>query len=375
MITYNAELTCDSTENYDALRQMLEWEKLAFNEASKIQFERFQSKKPNAIVFLHAEFYKKFRSQHPEIPSQILVRAMNGVLATYRSIRQNKHNPSVPAEKKNLSLRLDKRLYKVEDKTSIRITTADKRKIFRFKTYPRLTELLKSPYKDPLIFERNGKLYIALTFDTALKPLPKKLALGVDLGVRIRAALSDGRLIKSSSFNARKRRMRYLKRSLQSRGSKSAKRHLWKIRHRERHMEKNFSHLVANQILKTNADTIVLENLKGIKAGRGKKGTKQVPFYLLRQILTYKAENAGKRVLLVSPTYTSQTDPVTGRKTGERRGRRFYANNGLIYDADISASHNIAKRSKLPYSQGKLLSGQGSVNDPIVGLSPQATTL
>lgn len=367
MLTYNALITAQSQEDLVALRQMLEWEQLIFNEASKIQFARFQKGKHSATVFLHAAFYKKFRREHPEIPAQLVVRGMNSVLATYRSIKSNKHKISAPAVKKNLSLRLDKRLYAVHNKTSLRITTSGGRKIFSFKNYPKLNGLLLMVYRDPLLFERDGKLYIALTFDSGRPALPTKLALGVDLGVRISAACSDGRLIRDKTFNSRKRRIRHLKKSLQKRGTKSAQRHLKKISCKERRMTKDFNHKLANAILDTKADTIVLENLKGLTANkRGKNGTKQVCFAKLREILTYKAVNAGKRVVLVSPCYTSQTDPITGQKSGERRGRRFYANNGLVYDADISASWNIARRSKLPFSQGNLLAGQGIVNTPIV---------
>jgi IS605 OrfB family transposase len=123
--------------------------------------------------------------------------------------------------------------------------------------------------------------------------------------------------------------------------------------------------------LKTNADTIVLENLKGIKKKKNKYQNKrsigQVPLFELRRVITYKAENAGKTVTLVSPFNTSKTDSVTGKVEGERRGCRFYSKNGLIYDADINAAINIAKLSKLPVSQtSNLTYGQALVNVPIV---------
>jgi len=57
--------------------------------------------------------------------------------------------------------------------------------------------------------------------------------------------------------------------------------------------------------------------------------------------------NQGKTVTLVSPSYTSQRDSVTGKIEGERRGCRFYSKNGLIYDADVNAAINIAKTSRI----------------------------
>ena len=149
---------------------------------------------------------------------------------------------------------------------------------------------------------------------------------------------------------------------------------LKKLRRKERNKNKNQTHLVANTILKTKANVIALENLKGIKAKKHKKqnknGISQVPIFELRRILTYKAENMGKHVCLVSPAYTSQIDSVTGLREGTRNGIRFYAKSGIVYDADINAAINIARRSKHPISQGNLLDGQGVVNHPIACQSP-----
>lgn len=64
-----------------------------------------------------------------------------------------------------------------------------------------------------------------------------------------------------------------------------------------------------------------------------------------------------------------QIDHVTGKKEGDRKGRRFYAKNGKIYDSDINGAINIGLRSKLPVSQtNNLTYGQANVNSPIVGV-------
>jgi len=205
-------------------------------------------------------------------------------------------------------------------------------------------------------------------------PQKETLCLGVDIGIRRVAACSDGRIIIDKKFNAEKRKLRYTKRCLQSKGTKSARKHLKKLKHKEKNKNKNQTHLVANEILKTKANTIALENLKGIKAKKHKKQNKnaigQVPFFELRRILTYKAINMGKHICLVSPAYTSQIDNVSGIKEGIRKGCRFYAKSNLVYDADINAAINIARRSKLPISNGKFLDGQGEVKRLIACKSP-----
>lgn len=363
MLTYNTLLEGDT----EALKLLLQKEQLVYNLASIQQFPE----KKQSIVVLHSKVYKSARKTNPEIPAQVIIRAIQECLSAYRSIKSNKHKISKPIKKHNLSMRLDKRLYSKPDNSSIRITTLNGRKTYSFTMYPKLKALLGThKHLDPLIFERDGKVYISLTFDIKLEKQKQKLALGVDVGIRRTVALSDGRLVIDKKFNGDKRKLRHLKDNLKSKGTKSARRHLKALKHKERNQNKNQTHLIANEVLKTKADTIVLENLKGIKRKKhryqNKRSISQVPMFELRRIITYKAENQGKTVLLVCPSYTSQTDCITGKREGERSGCRFYSKNGLIYDADINASINIAKLSKLPISQPLtgLTYGQAVINRP-----------
>ena len=367
MITYNTQLLTDDQEDLDSLKSLLESHRVVFNIASKEQF----NEKKNSIIILHSKVYHNVRKQFPNVNSQVIIKAEQECLASYRIVKSNKHKLKKPIEKKNLSIRLDKRLYSFPTKESIKITTSSGKKTFKFKLYPKLVELLnKYKYVDPLIYINDNKVYISLPFDNKIDKQKSKLALGVDLGMRRVAACSDGRIIIDKKFNGDKRKLRHLKDSLKSKGTKSARKHLRKLRHKEANKNRNQTHCVANTILQTNADTIVLENLKGIKAKKhkfqNKRSISQVPLFELRRILTYKAENMGKSIILVSPAYTSQIDSFSGIKEGVRRGCRFYAVSGIVYDADLNASRNIANRSKLPVSYGNILDGQAHVNVPIV---------
>ena len=366
MISYHTKLLTDCQEDMDALKSLLQNHLLVFNIASKEQF----SEKKNSIIVLHSKVYHSTRKQFPDINSQVIIKAEQECLASYRSAKSNKHKLKTPIEKKNLSMRLDKRLYSFPTEKSLKITTSNGKKIFKFQLYPKLIELLdKYKYSDPLIYENNGEIFISLPFENKIEKIKSKLALGVDLGIRRVAACSDGRIIVDKKFNGEKRKLRHLKDSLKSKKTKNARQKLRTfLRRKEKNKNKNQTHLIANEILKTNCDTIVLENLKGIKAKKHKFQNKhsiaQVPLFELRRILTYKAENIGKNVILVSPAYTSQIDSFSGIKEGVRRGCRFYAKSGIVYDADLNAARNIANRSKLPVSYGNILDGQATVNSP-----------
>jgi IS605 OrfB family transposase len=377
-LTYNTEICFQSQEDFDKILEVLKSEQKVFNEASVIHYGKGEKRK-NSIVDLHSKFYSNFRTQNPEIPSQIVVRGQQACLSAYRSIKSNKHKIDKPICKKYLSIRLDKRLYTWKD-NKIKLTSLKGRIIVDFHRYPKLNELLTNyQFCDPLLFYKDEKIWIALTFKIETKPeIIEKLAVGIDLGVNRVVSTSEGVILKDKKFNKEKRSLRYLKRQLQSKGTKSARRHLKIIRRKEKNKNKNQTHLIANYILKsTKANVIVLEDLTGLKNPKGKKKRisksnnnkiGQVPFAELRRILTYKAPIYRKTVIFVNPAFTSKMDYRTGKQDGLRRGGRYYCSDGVILDADINASINIAKRSKLPISLGSNTEtyGQAAVTQPNV---------
>lgn len=366
-ITYNTKIIFNCQEDYSKILKVLESQRYCFNECSKVHFDS----KNNSITELHGKFYRNFRGFNPEIPAQIVVRAINETLATYRTIKSNRHKIQNPPEKKRNSIRLDKKLYKWIN-GSLKLTTLEGRITVNILKYPKLEEYL-STYRicDPLLFERDGEIWIALTFDIPEFITKRDSACGVDLGIRMAAVTSEGKFYRDKKFNGRKRKLRFLKRKLQSKGTKSAKRHLKKVRRKERNINKNQSHLLANSILRNcKADVLVLEDLSKIKAKKNKFQNKnaisQTPFFQLKQILSYKAPIYRKTVISVNPRYTSQIDHRTGEKDGTRQGRRYYGQDGVVLDADQNAAINIAKRSKHPVSYITVLDGQATVNSPIV---------
>lgn len=369
-LTYNTRLVFQSDSDKDKIVGMLEKQRFAWNECSKIKFNI----PTNSIVLLHGQFYTKFRQSQPEIPSQVVISAEQSVLSAYRSIKSNKQKLDKPPEKKKLSIRLDKRTYSYKNGV-FSIISLEKRVKCSPYIYPKLQELIsKYRFCDPLLFEKDGEIWICLTFDIPEILSQNKLVVGVDVGICNLAATSEGNLYQDKQFNGRKRKLRFNKRKLQSKSktSKSARRKLKKLKRKERNINQNFSHHLTNKIISdTKADTIVLENLKSIKVKKHKYQNKnrisQVPMFELRRILTYKALLNNKQVITVSPAYTSQIDHRTGKLDGKRIGGRYIGKDGQILHADCNAACNIALRSKLPCSISNYYAWQAKVNSPIVG--------
>ena len=90
--------------------------------------------------------------------------------------------------------------------------------------------------------------------------------------------------------------------------------------------------------------------MEGFKRIRHNNALSQIPLAEFREMLTHKATLAGKQVVSVSPTWTSQMDCRTGKRDGERHGCRYYCKDGIVFDADWNAAVNIAQRANHPTS-------------------------
>jgi len=375
MITYNVKLKFVKQDDYNNLLESLKLNQLAWNIISE---ERF-SMTGGRLKILHDKCYKKVKNSISNIPSQFIIKAEQDVIATYKTIKTNKHKLNLPAVKKNLSIQLDKRIYKWIDKTNIKITTLDKQAVASFELYDKLNELDFNKLKDPKLFFKNGDFYLSLIFDINIPFVDNNKIVGVDVGLKRLVSTSEGKIIKGNEFNHHKRKIRWNKRKLQSKKqSHSARTKHKKLRKRESNFSRNYIHNVTKNVIKnTTANTIVVEDLSKIKSkNKGRRFNNrlsQLPFFAFRSILTYKAQLYGKKVETVNPAYTSQLDH-RGLVGGKRKGCRYYGSDNVVLDADLNAAINVANRyvnnlslHKHSISCCKALDGQAVVNQPIVG--------
>ena len=361
-ITYNAEMVFPDEECRPHFMELLEQVRDAYNECAKIIYG---NRIPLDIKSVHNAVYSHLRDNYPKLTSNAVIAIYRNVMGAIRSIKSNKHENAKIPEKTHLSHKLNKYLYNHLTAEGIWLTTNIKRIRchITFKTYPRLQEMFRRYVPgDPTIFIRDGKFYMSIPFKVPEIPLPNDNCIGVDMGERRFAITSDGIIFHSKEYNARRRKIRYLKRCLQKKRTKSARRHSRRLSVKERNQSTDMCNKVANAIINsTDASIIVLEDLSNIKkkTTKSKDGFKkknhnrrigQLPFYKFKQILSYKALLHGKRVETVSPFMTSQTDCTTGKKDGVRKNRRFYCKSGVVLDADWNAAINIARKSKHPSS-------------------------
>lgn len=198
----------------------------------------------------------------------------------------------------------------------------------------------------------NGEFFVNLCYKIPDNP-PQTggKALGIDRGMRHLAVTSDGKFFSSNELRASQRKHLHNRKTLQTKGTRSAKRKAREQSGKEKRFNQQVNHDVSKQIvehaIEEGYNTIVLEDLTGIRnKRRGKVLNKRLaswPFYQLELFIKYKAENAGIRVVSVDPRYTSQRCFGCGKIDKKNRNKSHYlCGCGYRDHADVNAAKNIA---------------------------------
>jgi IS605 OrfB family transposase len=176
--------------------------------------------------------------------------------------------------------------------------------------------------------------------------------LGVDMGIAEIAADSDGNKHSGAALNKIRHRNHSLRKKLQRKGTKSAKRLLKKRSRKEALFARDCNHVISKKIVllaKRTNRAIAIEDLKDIgRRIRVRKsqryGLKSWAFLQLGQFIAYKAQGAGVPVLFIDPAYTSQRCSQCGHtERANRKSRSEFSCKkcGHTSHADTNGSQNI----------------------------------
>lgn len=179
--------------------------------------------------------------------------------------------------------------------------------------------------------------------------------LGVDLGIVNIAYDSDSTCYAGGALNGYRRRQLRLRKRLQAKATKSARRLLARRNKKETRHAADVNHRIAKRIVTEAVRTgrgIAVEELTGIRERVRLRKPQRVTlhswsFHQLGAFLTYKARRAGVPLVQVDPRYTSQT--CNGCKHRDKRNRpdqqTFHCRScGVVAHADHNAALNIAER-------------------------------
>ena len=334
-------------EQHQALLETMEHFNEACNYISKLAFE---NQTANKIRLQHMA-YRYLRETY-KLSAQMAVRVVGKVSESYRVDKKSLH-----VFKPHSAMVYDQRILSWKGLDKVSILTISGRKIIpvRIGSYqePRINRVVK---QSDLILSGNI-FYLAVVVDAPEStPDDHVGSIGVDLGVTNLAVDSNGEFYSGENIDKVREQLSNLKAKLQSCGTKSAKRHLRKLKGRESRFRRSINHIISKQLVSKAKDThccIALENLKGISdrvtvRHSQRQRHKSWAFNQLRQFIEYKAKIAGVLVKLVDPKNTSRTCPECGfvSKSNRKSQSDFLCQQcGFASHADLVGAINISRKA------------------------------
>jgi putative transposase len=181
---------------------------------------------------------------------------------------------------------------------------------------------------------------------------------GIDVGIENFATLSTGEAIANPEYlRGSERELKTAQRKVSRRSNKRSNRRgkavklLAKKHQKIARQRADFHHKRALHIVRE-FDTIAVEDLKikgMVKNHRLAKSISDAGWGQFTKILTSKAESAGRKVIKVSPSYTSQDCSKCGARVHKTLATREHRciRCGLVAHRDHNAAINIERRGAL----------------------------
>lgn len=331
-------------------------------------------------VSLHHTLYRPLKDDYPDLVSdhhiQARVKATEALSSAFALQKAGRkvalpHSDACPP-------RYTVHTYKLDWATqTVKLSTTSGRQVVSF-TIPDYSAKYAGYQTDSAdLIVRDGVwwLHVVVTVPApAVEPTDQ--VMGVDLGIVRPAVTSTNRFLGERRWKDREGRTFKLKRALQKRGTRSAKRHLKRLRRKQARFRRDCDHRLSKEIVQSvePGATIVLENLTDIRKRtkiRKKTATSRRihswSFAQLKGFIAYKAEERGCTVVAVDPRQTSQACSCCGhtaRNNRRSRGRFVCRVCGFELHADLNAARNIAAKYHASVARGD--TGGLPVNQPLV---------
>lgn len=337
-----------STEQEELLKATLTEANAACNQIAAWAWE----KKTFGQYKIHHGTYHTLKA-NSNLSAQVIVRCIAKVCDSYKldnkRFRQFKPLGSIAYDSRILTWKFDKQI--------VSIWTLEGRQKIAYKTGEHYQKLLQYQQGESDLSYIKGKWYLHATCDVADdKEQLSNDILGIDLGITNIATDDSGKSYEGKSLNQLRSKRQKVRSSLQSKGTRGAKKVLKRISGREKTTSKIVNHTIASAIVakaKEEQKAIALEELKGIRPKTNKRLRKwqrglhnRWSFYQLRQFIEYKAKREGVQVITIPAAYTSKTCSSC-LHIGNRSGESFKCTNrshggcGNSEHADVNAAKNI----------------------------------
>jgi putative transposase len=395
-------------EQARSLKETLEQHTACFN---AVAHEGFTTACSNGIE-LHKRTYYPLRGKHPDLPAQLVcaarVKATEAVKSalTWKVKKEQAYPKKVAkAEKQGkpvprfqpvrcpsseiAAIRYDQRSYWVKWDTSMcSLATTQGRIELPFTVPEHLVQYVGYKTCSADLCYRRGRFTLHIVVDIPQPAIPSNdTVTGIDLGLAHPAVTSEHVFLGEKRWQEQERKIFRIRRKLQAKGTKSAKRHLKQLSGKRFRQRRDHDHVLSKRIMQNTpqGSTLVFENLKEIRAtskiGRG-KGNKNVEtkrrfhswsFAQLHSFVAYKAEARGISVVKIDPRHTSQTCSLCGHQhRSNRRTQSLFKCHECGYS--LNADYNAAKNIRNKYVTSLVSLGTSSTDGPqSVGLLSQSS--
>ncbi len=344
----------------DSLRATGQQYTSAFNQAVQLGWD---ARIANATK-LHYLVYYPVKVTHPTLVSDLINTARAKAAEALRSAFELQKKPDFTVSMPHSDAcppRYNVHTYRVDwESCTVRMSTVTGRQTIRFTIPAYSGKWVGYPTDTADLLFRHGCwwLHIVVSVPAPVVALVAQV-MGVDLGIVRPAVTSNNHFLGKRAWKAIEGRLFHLKRALQRKkkaGSKSAARHLRKVRSKQSRFRRNCDHVLSKQIVRSvqPGSTIVIESLTGIrknsKVRRKTETSRRIhgwSFAQLRGFIAYKAEERGCTVVAVDPRHTSQACSCCGhtaRNNRRSRGRFVCRKCGVELHADLNAARNIAAK-------------------------------
>lgn len=293
---------------------------------------------------LHKKCYQLIRASFP-LSAQVVVRCISKVADAYKTNKKSKRT-----FKELGSIAYDSRILSYSGSIASIWSIGGRLKIPFICHNAAYLPYIKG--EADLVFKK-GKFYLFQTCEVPEEDVDDvEDFIGVDFGCKDIVSLSDGTSVSSSWINNYRTKRQQIRSSIQSKGTKGAKKLLKRLSGKEKTTAKIVNHTISKNIVKkakSEGKGIAIENLKGIrkrterKVRREQRGLRSKWSYdQLRQFIAYKAQLNGVKLMVIPPAYTSQTCHSC-MKIGTRKSKNFFCETCGNFDADTNAAKVISQ--------------------------------
>ena len=323
--------------------------------------------KPNRAN-LHRFAYKRIRSEHPQLHSNVVQDAMNLAIEIYRSwLKKGGSFPEFHSDViyfKGVDVKIENNGLVVPlmgERVYLPLYVPKKFK--KYLQYKHGRVAIKRIDKDWYAF-----VSINVPEKEPIKPIG---TIGVDLGYYNLLVASDekGREVMRVQGDVLIKHKEHLERLTARRQQRLMKRFgtYAKTNHKDRKFVDDLNHKIAKELVlkaKQLNRAIVLEKLKGLKGQKRSKRLRKIlhrwSYADLVAKIVYKARLHGVPVIFVSPRGTSKTCSNCGYYVKGFKNERVFRcpKCGFQLDRDLNAARNIAKRAFLLAVNGEASSPQ-----------------